>query len=185
MPTPFPGMDPYLEHPKLWGAFQHQTLAWRIPDRDRKHPAQAAEAGDALDGVKMRDDFGVAVGPGPPARARELLAQLDVVVDLAVLRDGDRAFVYRDRLMTAGHVDDTQPRRPERRRPLDEVALIIGPTVLQRPHHAGEPLGIRRTPGQREETSDAAHDGDVTEIPATSANSSTTQAATRSAARPS
>jgi len=27
MPSPFPGMDPYLEHPKLWGSFQHQLLA--------------------------------------------------------------------------------------------------------------------------------------------------------------
>ncbi|MBA4064624.1 MAG: hypothetical protein C0501_13105 [Isosphaera sp.] len=27
MPSPFPGMDPYLEHPRLWPAFQHQLLA--------------------------------------------------------------------------------------------------------------------------------------------------------------
>lgn len=27
MPSPFPGMDPYLEHPTLWPAFQHQLLA--------------------------------------------------------------------------------------------------------------------------------------------------------------
>lgn len=27
MPSPFPGMDPYLEHPKLWPAVQHQLLA--------------------------------------------------------------------------------------------------------------------------------------------------------------
>ena len=27
MPSPLPGMDPYLEHPKLWPAFQHQLLA--------------------------------------------------------------------------------------------------------------------------------------------------------------
>jgi hypothetical protein len=27
MPSPFPGMDPYLEHPKLWPSFQHQLLA--------------------------------------------------------------------------------------------------------------------------------------------------------------
>jgi hypothetical protein len=27
MPSPFPGMDPYLEYPKLWPAFQHQLLA--------------------------------------------------------------------------------------------------------------------------------------------------------------
>ncbi|MDB5308213.1 MAG: hypothetical protein JWO38_2415 [Gemmataceae bacterium] len=27
MPSPLPGMDPYLEHPKLWTPFQHQVLA--------------------------------------------------------------------------------------------------------------------------------------------------------------
>jgi len=27
MPSPFPGMDPYLEQPKLWPAVQHQLLA--------------------------------------------------------------------------------------------------------------------------------------------------------------
>ena len=27
MPSPFPGMDPYLEHAKLWPTFQHQLLA--------------------------------------------------------------------------------------------------------------------------------------------------------------
>ncbi len=27
MPSPFPGMDPYLEHAKLWPGFQHQLLA--------------------------------------------------------------------------------------------------------------------------------------------------------------
>lgn len=27
MPSPFPGMDPYLEDPKLWPEFQHQLVA--------------------------------------------------------------------------------------------------------------------------------------------------------------
>lgn len=27
MPSPFPGMDPYLEDPKLWAAFQHHFVA--------------------------------------------------------------------------------------------------------------------------------------------------------------
>lgn len=27
MPSPFPGMDPYLENPKLWAAFHHQLVA--------------------------------------------------------------------------------------------------------------------------------------------------------------
>ena len=27
MPSPLPGMDPYLEHPKHWAAFQHHLLA--------------------------------------------------------------------------------------------------------------------------------------------------------------
>jgi hypothetical protein len=27
MPSPFPGMDPYLEHPKVWPGFHHQFVA--------------------------------------------------------------------------------------------------------------------------------------------------------------
>ena len=27
MPSPFPGMDPFLENEKLWPAFQHQLVA--------------------------------------------------------------------------------------------------------------------------------------------------------------
>ncbi len=27
MPSPFPGMDPFLEDPKLWGAYHHQLVA--------------------------------------------------------------------------------------------------------------------------------------------------------------
>ena len=27
MPSPFPGMDPFLEDPKLWGSFHHQLVA--------------------------------------------------------------------------------------------------------------------------------------------------------------
>ena len=27
MPSPFPGMDPYLEDEKLWPAFQHQLIS--------------------------------------------------------------------------------------------------------------------------------------------------------------
>ena len=78
------------------------------------------------------------------AGALELVAQLDVVVDLAVLRDGDRAAVDRDRLMTAGDVDDAQSRRAERRRPVDEHAAVVGPAMAQRRDHLLGAIGLRR-----------------------------------------
>src|SRR4029079_12029849 len=117
--------------------------------------------------------------------SRELLAQFHVVVDLAVLRHGDAAGVYRDRLMAAGEIDDAQTRGADRRRILREVPLIIRPAVIQRPHHADQPPGVCRMTGQRDEASDAAHDDGAREIPAASASSSATYIATRSAARPS
>ena len=46
----------------------------------------------------------------------ELALQLHVVVDLAVLRDGNPAVVDRERLMAAGNVDDAQTRRAKRHR---------------------------------------------------------------------
>lgn len=47
MPSPFPGMDPFLEEEKLWPAFQHQLVTWlyqillpNLVDRYRARVAQ-------------------------------------------------------------------------------------------------------------------------------------------------
>ena len=105
----------------------------------------------------MRDHFGVAGRRQSPSRPQQLIPELDVVVDLAVLHHGDGAAVDRDRLMTAGDVDDAQARRAQRGGTVGEHAAIVGAAMAQRRHHAREPIRIGPVTGQRDEACDAAH----------------------------
>ena len=107
----------------------------------------------------MRDHFSVGRGRETASPALQLVAKLDVVVDLTVLHDGDGAALNRDRLVAAGHVDDAEARGAERRRTVDEQAMIVGTAVAQRAHHPRQPFGIGPLTVQREESSDAAHAG--------------------------
>ena len=56
-------------------------------------------------------------------------------VDFAVLGDGHGATVDRDRLMTAGDVDDAQARRADRHGAIDEQAAVVGASVAEGRHH--------------------------------------------------
>ena len=89
---------------------QHQLRSRLIPERDRPLPVEAPEGALAplLEGVD--DDFGVAAGSEPMAEPLELVTQLDVVEDLAVEDDPQRAVLVRERLLAAGEVDDREPR---------------------------------------------------------------------------
>ena len=83
---------------------------------------------------------------GRRARAR---AQLQVVVDLAVLHDDDRAVLVRDRLVAAGQVDDREPPRGEPDAALDVHALGVRPAVHERRRHAPEPLRVHGSRARR------------------------------------
>src|SRR5438094_3945856 len=138
-------------------AREHEAPPRRIPDGDREHPAHAAEAIDAFGGVQVRDHFGVARGREAASGAPQLVAQLDVVVDLAVLHHRDGAAVDRDRLMPAGDVDDAQPRGRECRRWIDKCAAIVGAAVAQRGDHPLETVAVGRTAVERYESSNPTH----------------------------
>src|SRR5262249_52694892 len=150
-------------------------------NRDREHAAHPLERAEAVLGVELRDHFRVARRVERTPRGMQFVAQLDVVVDLAVLHDGDAA-VDGDRLMTTGDVDDAETRRRQRRRTIDGEPGVVGPAMPERGDHPREPRRVSRPPGQRDETSDSTHRG---AIPVTSASSSTTYCATRSPDRPS
>ncbi len=87
-----------------------------VPDGDREHAAHPRErvvamlanTSAAITSVSRRG------GERAPA-ANHLGAQLEVVVNLAVLRDRDTSAVDRDRLMAAADVDDAEARRRQRR----------------------------------------------------------------------
>ena len=95
--------------------------------------------------------------------------------------------IDRDGLMTAGDIDDAEPRRAEPCRAQHRTATIVGTAMVQRRDHRREHVSRRVGAGQREEAGNAAHEGTFSfrEGPARRASSSRTKPATRSADRPS
>ena len=85
----------------------------------------------------------------------ELVPQLAVVVELAVLDDGDAAVLVRDRLVAGREVDDREPTRCEPHAVVEEGAVRVGPAVDERPAHRRELIGIDGAAGR--DSADPAH----------------------------
>ena len=95
-------------------AGEHQPAAARVPQGDGEHAVEVGQEIEPAVLVEMDDDLGVGmIGGEAVAGALELLAQLDVIVDLAVEDDGDGLVLVEDRLLAGGDVDDGEPPRPE------------------------------------------------------------------------
>jgi hypothetical protein len=95
-------------------ARQDQAALLRVPDPDREHAVDALEHRGAPLLVAVDDHLGVGVvGLEDVAAGEQLLAQRQVVVDLAVEDDLDAAVLVRHRLVRRRReVDDREP--PER-----------------------------------------------------------------------
>ena len=91
-------------------------------------------------------------------RGFELGAELGERVDLPVLDHTDGAVLVLDRLVAALDVDDRQPAHTERRVPVQRSPGVIGPTPIQRGHHAIESLTRERAVAAKvDEASYPAH----------------------------
>ena len=97
-------------------AREHEPPGARVPDGDREHAAQPLPQARPPFLVAVREHLGVAMRAEPVTGAFELVLELAVVVDLAVLDDDDGAVLVRDRLVAAGQVDDREPARRDARR---------------------------------------------------------------------
>ena len=82
-------------------AGEKQFLIPFVPDRKRKHAAKVFRAVSAVLIVGMNDRFGVAVGIKGVAEFFELLAELEIVVDLAVENYPGGAVLIVDGLLSA------------------------------------------------------------------------------------
>ena len=137
-------------------AGEHDRPRAGVVDGDREHAAQALPQPRAPLLVPVHEHLGVAPRGEPVARALELAAQLQVVVDLAVLHDDDGAVLVGDRLVAAGQVDDRKPPCGEPDAALDMRALGVRPAVLERRRHAREPLRVHGS-ARGGDSADAAH----------------------------
>jgi hypothetical protein len=123
-------------------ANQGQTPRIAVPERERELPVETLQGAEAVALDQPQYDLGVRGGREALARGLELGAQLDVVVDLAVVDDRAPAGGDLDRLPAAGDVEDRQPRGREPRPGVQEQAVAVGPAVADRRHHAQNRLLI-------------------------------------------
>ena len=94
----------------------------------------------------------------PVTGAFELVLELAVVVDLAVLDDDDGAVLVRDRLVAAGQVDDREPARRDADALLRVHALGVGAAMDERLRHRTQPVDIERRV-RRRDPADPTHGG--------------------------
>src|SRR6185436_17533388 len=100
-------------------AREKQFLPTRIPDREGKHPAQVFWTVSAKLVVGMNDGFGVAVGVERVAKVFQLLAQLEIVVDLAVEDDPRGSIPIVNGLLAALEIDDREAAHGQTHRAVD------------------------------------------------------------------
>jgi hypothetical protein len=82
--------------------------------------------------IKVDQSFSVAVRPEVMAAPRQIGAQLEVIVNLAIEDDLDGIVLVRDGLMTARQIDNAQPPDAEADSRFLEKALVIRPSMFQR-----------------------------------------------------
>ena len=94
---------------------QEELLALPIPDREREVAVQTLEEVRPPLLVRVGDHLRIRLGREAVAERLELLAKLDVVVDLAVLHHPEAPALVGDRLVAAVEVDDRESsvRHPE------------------------------------------------------------------------
>src|SRR6185503_4488363 len=118
---------------------------------------EAVEPGEPLVLEQRMDDLGVAARPELDALPAELLTQLGMVVDLAVV-DQDAAGLAGQRLPTVCEVDDRKPRRDEPGAGIEEEAEAVGAAMADRSRHPQQRLLLDRLPGVgTDDPRDAAH----------------------------
>ena len=121
---------------------EQQAAAARIPERDRKLSVQGVHEVGARVLVEVHEHFGIGGrSKHVPARA-QVVAQLNVVEDLAVEDDLDRSVFVRDGLPAAAEVDDAQPpmREADVVLRIDEEAVAVGAAMREHGGHCAEPL---------------------------------------------
>src|SRR5712691_6535201 len=102
------------------------------------------------------EHLGVGLRREHVAGGEQLLAQLEVVEDLAVLDDPHGRVLVVHRLVPAGEVDDRQPAHAERYAVELDRAFVVGPAVGHRRAHPRDELATERGIPARDAT-DAAH----------------------------
>src|SRR5215472_486866 len=121
-----------------------QLAGPRVPDGERVHAAEPVHDLLAHPGVGLEQHLGVAAGPQRDPLIAQLLAKLDVVVDLPVVDHPVAAVRGAHRLVPGqGKVDDGQPAEPECHVRVGVHAVVVGPAMADTFQCARDPVLVR------------------------------------------
>src|SRR5688500_1931389 len=107
-----------------------QHLLTCVPNRKRKHAAQASQTIDAELLIGGEQNLGITATTKAAAAGFQLTAHVDEVIDFAVEDDGRQSITGRHGLTASWReVDDRQAAVPETDFAIDEDPILIGTTL--------------------------------------------------------
>src|SRR5690242_2200872 len=134
-----------------------QRSSLRVPDRERKHPAEIFYAIRAVFFICVNDCLGVAACCVAMSRLLEFRTKRRMIENLTVVGDPDRARFVRHRLVAAGKIDNAEP-------PMSEIgdsvlvnALPVRAAMADGVHHPSQIRFRRRLPLEVYESGYSAH----------------------------
>src|SRR6266550_1095378 len=164
------GLDLRREQPAVLGAMHEEGLhpepvprpkehaTAPVVNDERPHAVQPGEAFRAPMAVGGEQDLSVAGRAEAVAGGAELVAQLDIVVDLAVEDDDKLAILRGHRLMAGGtQVEDGETAKPEAHLVIEVQARVIRASVRDALRHSGEGHRVRLSTGEAEHDDEATH----------------------------
>ena len=92
--------------------------------------------------VEVQQHFDVAVGAKDVTASDKLLAQLEIVVDLAIAHQHNRIVFIEDGLIAAGKIDNAETAETECDVVIDKVSVGIGATMKERIGHTSQHMFI-------------------------------------------
>src|SRR5262249_25561970 len=110
------------------------------PDCETEHPTQGIDAICAMVLVKMDDRFGIAARRQQMAGSQESLAELEIIVDLAIEDDPVLSCLVTDRLITGLQDDDLESPHSKSGWSIHHKAIAVWAAMLDDVAHAGQDL---------------------------------------------
>src|SRR5262245_60749045 len=136
---------------------QEERLRSTVPDAKRPLTVQFLDRRGPVLFKEVKDDLGIGLGAEAMAFRYEFFTNFDVVEDLTVERDPQRAVVIGHRLTATCDIDDAQSRVSKRCTRLDVNAAIIWPAMIEHRRHRHHAFGVNGLRIRCHHASNAAH----------------------------
>src|SRR5438094_410565 len=106
----------------------------------------------------MQNDFGIRTRLECVPKTLELVAELDIIVDLPIEDDLQLPIFIADRLGSPLDIDDREPAVPQPDLSVDERALPIRPAMAKHSHHSAHERRVDRTTRRIKHSANSTHE---------------------------